>query len=244
VSAAPREAMVSLLELLADVVSISEDAEALAAREGFEVGVAAIPEGADEPLGPLAPLPTPTAAPEGPTGGTIRARFFGSGLTLETYAVSGATPNEISTSMNRRGPYSAWLDGRAAATTEARVGYRFTFGTTSNGTCAISETGNPAILIRYTVTLPEWRSPAGVASSTVEWWNATVREIATHEKHHVDIYRDAQRDLNAALEKSTCANAETRLNAIWADVNREQCEFDMREYGYALGLSVEACLVG
>jgi predicted secreted Zn-dependent protease len=239
---APRQAMVGLFELLPEVVSISKDATALADRYSIQLTAATVPEGSMEPLGELAPLPKPEATPRDPTTAGIEAEFFGPGVTLETFRVSGTTPFEISMSMNENGPYSEWTQSRVDGLTEARVSYRFQLASGASGSCFINATANPPILIRYTVTLPRWTSPSSASAATVEWWNSLVLEIATHERVHISIYRDAQRDLNQALGSSNCDNAESRLSAVWNDANREQCEFDMKEYGYALGLSLEDCV--
>jgi predicted secreted Zn-dependent protease len=242
----PREAMVALHGLLPEVLAISEQASALGDARGIQLATATVPEGAVEPLGPLTPLPRPTAPPGPPEPGTalaIDAEFFGSGVTVDTYRVSGSTPFEISRSMNERGPYSEWVGGRADAVTAGRVSYRFT-ATSLSGTCSLVPTASPAIIIRYTITLPRWSPADGTSRATIEWWSDLILEIATHEKRHVAIYRDAQRELNAVLASSTCGNVEARLEDVWTATNRRQCEFDMREYGSALGLSLEACLAG
>jgi predicted secreted Zn-dependent protease len=98
--------------------------------------------------------------------------------------------------------------------------------------------------VTYTIVLPGWKAPAGVSTSTIRWWNGHVREIARHEKVHVDLYRAAAKKLNNVLGSSTCANVESRLGKVWNAVRREKCEFDMREYGYAAGLSMSECLAG
>jgi hypothetical protein len=54
----------------------------------------------------------------------------------------------------------------------------------------------------------------------------------------VDIYRDAVKRLNSVLASSTCGNVEARLDRVWTAVGRDQCEFDMREYGTDAGLSL------
>jgi hypothetical protein len=56
--------------------------------------------------------------------------------------------------------------------------------------------------------------------------------------------RAGQKDLNTALAKSTCANAQAHLDAVWTSINRQQCEFDMTEYGTELGLSLKRCIAG
>ena len=96
----------------------------------------------------------------------------------------------------------------------------------------------------YTITLPTWTPPAGTPASTVTWWNGELASVARHERHHVELYRAGQKDLNDALANSTCATAQARLDAVWKTINRQQCEFDMAEYGTELGLSLKRCLAG
>ena len=234
----PRAAMVALFELLPDVVKVSEEAKKVADSLSVEVAVATLPEGASEPLGELAPIPT--RAPENIR--TIAANFFGTGVTVKTFTVGGQTPGAIIRSMNEKGPYSEWVGGRASATTEARPDYRFTLGSTTSGACRLVSTGNPVVVIRYVVTLPKWSAPAGVSRSTIDYWNDLIVEIATHERHHVEIYRETADDLNAAYRSSTCDNYLANFKEVLADTALEQCKFDMQEYGYALGLSLEDCV--
>jgi hypothetical protein len=48
--------------------------------------------------------------------------------------------------------------------------------------------------------------------------------------------------MTTALATSTCTNVSERLSAIVKDIDTQQCEFDLREYGTALGLSLSSCL--
>jgi predicted secreted Zn-dependent protease len=96
--------------------------------------------------------------------------------------------------------------------------------------------------MRYTVTLPRWTPPPDAEPATVDWWNEVVRRIATHEQQHVAIYREVQRELNDAFRRATCETVESDLVAVWSEATRQQCELDMKEYGYAMGLSLEDCV--
>ncbi|HYK94546.1 MAG TPA: DUF922 domain-containing protein [Candidatus Dormibacteraeota bacterium] len=245
VALVPRDAAVGLFRLLPEVLAISKDAAELARGLALEIPVAEVQQGSDEPIAKLPSLPTPapTARPADPLAVLrIRASFFGSRVTLSTYGVSGTTPTEIWESMNRNGPYSAWLHGNASGLTQASAEYRFHLASNTDGSCYIWADANPPILLTYTVDLPRWSAPSGVAATTITYWNQTLQEIATHEKHHVTIYRAAQTTLNATLASSTCGNYDANLTAVWNDVNRQQCEFDMKEYGADLGLSLESCV--
>jgi predicted secreted Zn-dependent protease len=243
-----------LFGLLPEVLALSGTAQDIAGGLALDLAVAQVDAGADEPLGSLAPLPTPTPrptprptpkptpAPKPPKVATIAASFLGSGVKISTYRVTGTTPYDIYKSMTAKGPYSEWLDGRAAGLTKVSPSYRFVLSTDGYGRCRIVVTKTPAIVFRYTIVLPRWVKPSGTSASTILWWNADLRDIATHEKVHVDIYRSAAKRLNATLKASTCANAEHNLDAVWAKAVRQNCDFDMKEYGSASGLSLKACL--
>ena len=238
VAPGPRAAMVALFQLLPDVIEISQEAKKVADRLSVDFVVATLPDGAGEPLGDLAPIPSQSPR----NVRTIGAAFFGTGVTVKTFTVGGQTPSAIIRSINERGPVSEWLGGRATATTQARPEYRFELGSSSSGSCTLVPTGTPPIVIRYTVTLPKWSAPSGASRATVDYWNDLIVEIATHERRHVEIFREGAKDLNAAFRSSTCGNVEANLIEVLTEVNLEQCRFDMREYGYALGLTLEACV--
>ena len=237
-----RDGAVALVGLLPEVLALSKAATSAASEMGVHVALATIPPGADRPVGSLAPLPTPTQPPPPTPALTIAASFFGSGVTVTTYDVTGGTPSEISASMHARGPYSAWIGGHATASTQWSPTYRFTFAREGDGTCRIVVRERPAVVATFTIMLPRWRPPAGVAQETVRWWDATLHEIATHEKVHVDDGRAAVGKMNAILETDSCDDAESGLDSVMTAVRRQGCEFDMNEYGSASGLSLEACL--
>lgn len=243
-----REAAASLLGLLPEVLALSKAAKGVADGLGVQVAVASVPKGADQPLGSLAPLPTPaptpkpSPTPKPPTAATIKASFFGSGVRVTTYRVTGGTPNDISHSVNANGPYNKWIGGHAAGLTTVASTYRFVYSDDGSGGCQIVVEATPAIVLSYTVTLPRWPPPSGTSPTTIQWWNGTLTDIATHEKVHVDLYRSAAKRLNSTLAASTCANAKHNLDAVWNDAERQNCEFDMKEYGSASGLSLKSCL--
>ena len=172
---------------------------------------------------------------------------------MTTYRVTGSTPEEIVRSINARGPSDRWLHGRAEAVTLAiphdRVGFQ------QNGaSCDVVATASPAIYFSFRITIPRWTPPAAAISATatstlsspsratITWWTAEIRHVATHENHHVDLWRAAGVAMTKAVGTSSCTNLVNRLTKIAADTRRENCEFDMDEYGTALGLSLKDCL--
>ncbi len=250
-----RATAMSLLGLLPEVLALSEAGKSVADTLGIQVALATVPEGADKPVGSLTPLPAPTPrqtprptprptpAPTPPKVATIAASFFGTGAKVTTYRVNGATPYDISRSIAAHGPYSPWLGERAAGMTKTRTDYRFVFSMDWAGSCSIEEQARPAIRLTYTIVLPRWIPPSDRSPTTVRWWNKELTSIATHEKVHVSIFRAAAKRANSILASSTCANATRRLNSIWNAAERDNCEFDMKEYGAAAGLSMKSCLV-
>jgi predicted secreted Zn-dependent protease len=243
-----RDASVALFKRLPEVLALSKTAKDIADGLALDLAVAQVPASSLRPIGSLTPLPTPTPrptprpTPKPPKVATIAASFFGSGVRVTTYRVTGKTPYDIVASMNKKGPYSRWLGGRAAGLTKTSPSYRFAFSTDMNGRCRIVATKTPAIVLRYTIVLPRWIKPSGTPAFTIQWWNSELRDIATHEKVHVDIYRTATKRANSTLAASTCANAQHNLNLVWAKAQRQNCEFDMNEYGSASGLSLATCL--
>ena len=230
------------------MLDLNEAGYTIAINLALDLAVAHVSDGSFQPIGSLKPLPTPTPkptpppTPKPPTVTTIAASFFGSGVKIATYRVTGATPNDIVKSINANGPYSKWLGGRATGLTTVTSTYRFVYSDNGYGGCQIVTTATPAIVLGYKVILPRWSPPSGVSAATILWWNGEVTGIATHEKVHVDTGRATAKRLNTALAASTCANADRNLQVVWDEETRQDCEFDMKEYGSAAGLSLKACL--
>ena len=246
-----RAAGVSLVSLLREVRSLAKAAATVAADLRLTSEVGQTSDGADEPIGSLPPLPPPTLEPTPrptpkptplPKAIAMKPSFFGSNVKISTYKVRGGTSGAISSSMLSKGPYSTWLHGRAAGLTRTHPAYRFHFSSDGFGSCRIVVEAKPAIKLTYTIVLPRWTPPAGISAATILWWNGDLRDIATHERVHVRIYRSAAKRLNAVLASSTCASAPRRLDAVWNDAQRQNCDFDMKEYGTSASLSLKKCL--
>jgi predicted secreted Zn-dependent protease len=247
-----RDAGVRLVALLPEVLALSEAGKEAADRLGVELAVAEVPEGATDPIGnlvalaPPKPVPTtpPTVQPPSANGAvTITAAFFDGGVTIKTFRVRGTTQLAILHSIAANGPYNSWTGGHLSGQTRTQVTYRYHTRTTDSGACGIVLDANPPVSATFGIDLPRWVAPSKATAATIKWWNKHVRGIATHEKVHVNLFRDAVKASIATLQDSTCANVEQHLKSIWADTQRENCEFDMREYGKAAGLTLKACLV-
>lgn len=189
-----------------------------------------------------APTPTPKP-PSNPKIPAIQASFFGAGTTLVTYRVAGATIDQIVTSIRANGPWSDWIHARAEALTKALPHDHFDL-VQSSGSCHVAVSHPPAVSFTFTITLPTWSRSKAADAATVRWWAGELQRVATHERHHVEIYRDGAARMNDAIAHSTCAALPGKLAAIVKDVDTQQCQFDLDEYGAALGLSLASCLNG
>jgi predicted secreted Zn-dependent protease len=184
------------------------------------------------------PTPKPTAAPTVPV---IGGSFYGSGAKVVSYQVSGSSMAQIIASIRANGPWSDWIHARAEAVTKAVPKYRFTL-TEIAGVCHIVPTARPAVIFTYTITLPGWSRPKTAGAATVRWWAGELLRVATHERHHVEIYRDGAARMTEAVAHSTCGNVSSKIAAIVKDIDTQQCQFDVDEYGAALGLTLSSCL--
>ena len=238
-----RAAAAELFGLLDPVLDLAAATDRAAVAAGIDTQVAVIPDESSRPLGSLPPLPTPAPRPSlepPPNVSTYDAAFFGPNSTVKTYRVSGDSPLEIVAWIRASGPPVDWI-GRAEALTLATPNIRIGFSG-SGSSCRVVAKASPPISFSFTITLPRWVPPSGVSSTTVTWWNAELRRAAVHEHHHVDLWRAAGTSMSRAVSSSTCSNFQSRIASIVKATARENCEFDMAEYGEALGLSLDDCL--
>jgi predicted secreted Zn-dependent protease len=195
------------------------------------------------------PLPTPTPRPTptpptqlaGPPNPGLEAFPAGASVTVSYYAISGSTRGELFAAMDANGPYSEWLGSRADAATHTRASFNFRFRTDAAG-CSVVLIGAVPVTATYEVTLPSWTAPAGVPDTLVDWWAVTLDEILTHEAHHVELYETYFAEMNAAVQSGTCDTIEAELGRLSDEANLANCEFDLEEYGYAVGLTLDSCV--
>jgi predicted secreted Zn-dependent protease len=206
-------------------------------------------EGPPLPTPTPRPTPTPTpepifAAPNVPGLPTVTAASFPASerVTVSWYAVTGATPGEILDSIDASGPWSEWVGGRATATVLVRPSFDFDFQTNASG-CSVVPTGDPAVSISYSVTLPAWTPPDdGASPGTLEWWANELSITIVHEAHHITLYEEHLVEMREAVATGTCESVPDALQVIWDGALRANCEFDVVEYGAASGLTLESCL--
>jgi|GEM_PF-2229757 len=187
--------------------------------------------------------PRPTNVPSNGIP-SITGADFGPGVQVSWYSIMGDSPQTLQESILARGPSLAWLGGRAEAMTTPSVRYRFAKTPDGSGGCQIVAVASPAIAITFTVDLPRWAPPRASDPATVRWWSNELRTVVRHERTHVRLLLAATRKANKVLKTSTCGNWSRKLAAVWRETRRENCTFDMDEYGRASGLSLKACMRG
>jgi len=246
-SGVQRDAAVALFGLLDDVQKIAAATETAARTAGIDTQIAQVPEASTKPLGSLPPLdseepePTPEPPPAAQGIPTYTSDFFGPNSAVTWYRVTGSTQREVVRSILSNGPVNSWLNERAEAVTLAIPHDRITFDQ-SGSSCRVSASAKPAFYFSFKITLPRWVPPSSADRATITWWISEIKHVATHENHHVDLWRAAGVAMSKAVVSSTCTNLESHLRTIVNDTRRANCEFDMREYGTAMGLSIESCL--
>jgi predicted secreted Zn-dependent protease len=162
-------------------------------------------------------------------------------VTVGYYPVIGGSAQEIARSMETNGPHSGWIGGRATAAVEVSASFDFEF-VEGGGGCRVETFDSTPVEASYHVILPSWQPPADTPSSVVDWWVANLTETVDHEGHHIELYESFMPEMNAAVMNGTCESAEADLVRLWNEASRANCIFDLEEYGYAAGLTVEACL--
>jgi predicted secreted Zn-dependent protease len=101
---------------------------------------------------------------------------------------------------------------------------------------------NPPVSMTYVVVLPRWVPPRGVSAYTVSWWSAELLRVATHENHHIKILQSFLPSLNSAVLGGTCSSVSPAITNLMHDAAVQNCEFDLQQYGYAQGLTLQSCL--
>lgn len=217
-----------------------------ALRPGWVLRTTGPPLPTATPRPTAVPTPTPLlAGPSVPGVPVVTAASFPASdrVTVSWYAVSGGTPQQILESIEANGPWSDWAGGRATAHVQVQASFDFGFQTDAPGGCTVAVIGDPPISISYHVVLPAWTPPdAGASAGTVDWWAERLSETVTHESHHVTLYEQHGVAMQEIVATGTCASIPGDLQAVWDAALRANCEFDVAEYGAALGLSVESCV--
>jgi predicted secreted Zn-dependent protease len=218
-----------------------------ALRAGWVLRTIGPPLPTATPVPTPAPTPTPIlAAPTVPGVPTFTSASFPASdrVTVSWYPVSGASRAEIGASILVNGPHSEWVGGTATAHVRVQPSFDFYFQTGPVGFCDVVASGDPAVSILYEVLLPAWTAPEGTAVEVGlrDWWALQLGETVAHEAHHITLYEEHLLAMRELVDEGSCESVSDGLEVIWQGALQANCEFDLVEYGYAAGLTLESCL--
>jgi predicted secreted Zn-dependent protease len=110
------------------------------------------------------------------------------------------------------------------------------------GGCAVVTPDGEGLSISFLVDIPDWSPDAASTSYIINWWNAEILRVAIHEKHHVNDGNEMVVEASQALKTSNCDNVETNLNTVYTNWEKADCQFDLDEYGTAMGETMATCM--
>jgi len=200
-----------------------------------------LPTQAPQPTQPPVPQFTfpPTAVVAIPN---VYTHYFAGGAVVNSYAIYGDTPDELISSINRNGPYSAWLGSDAEAHVQISSHWNLFFETWPDGSCQLGLTAAQPITLSYVVVMPRWVLPQGASTVTITWWASELTRVAWHENHHIQIAQQFLPVMNAAVLRSNCTTVNATISNLVQQLDTQECQFDLQQYGYAMGLSLQSCL--
>ncbi len=128
------------------------------------------------------------------------------GVTLETYAIDGDTPEQLEASLAARGPGSIG--------SEAKTSYQLVLskGKPSDQRCGFSTCRvEPSI----TVTMPRWNVMPNVSDAAKQWWSWRIRKLADQQKEHIKAAMREAKEATVELTKADCRSGDD----AFADLN-------------------------
>ena len=102
------------------------------------------------------------------------------------YLVTGATTQEIFDSLEANGPDTGQELGERFTSGLAEAESSYQIELLDDGESC--EVQSVAINLKLVVTLPQHSNPSSLSNLQLRRWRQYVRQVATHEQHHVDIH--------------------------------------------------------
>jgi predicted secreted Zn-dependent protease len=110
--------------------------------------------------------------------------------------------------------------------------------------CDVVADASTPVTFQYEVLLPRWTDAVRATESTIEWWLEVIHETVWHEAQHIELYEAVLPAMNEAVTNGSCESVAVELEELMVSANRANCEFDLTEYGYEEGLTLDSCLSG
>lgn len=222
-----RDAAARLFVLLPEVLALSEAAKGVADNLGVQLPIATVPEGADQPVGSLAPLPTQTPPPTPGTVALPKLSVKIAGATaIRYYSIAGDHPVDLTRQMNKYGPRYCGLS-HAVACVDLAPGIDWvTSSNPSTGSCTIT---SASISLKATVFMPRWTAPARVHPALLTWWRVVLDHLTWHEGQHVKIEKTYLAKMKSDLVGEPCSRGQRVINLWSRRADAAQDDFDTRD---------------
>ena len=164
---------------------------------------------------------------------------------VQTYSVGGTTAASLVSYM-RSNPFHG---SKGDAVANIRPNYGLNVSSQQSG--SVCRASRVTLNIRFVMTLPQARSVAGMASSTLSAWNSFVAFTKRHEETHKSIYIKCGNDFVAKAERLTAATCDALEAAVRRlfETEKAVCEsrqraFDRTDYKRVGGLALFAMARG
>ena len=155
-----------------------------------------------------------------------------SGVTVTYYDITGASAADLVDAMHTRGATTCHTTDAIACLS---YGFDWTVrtGTTNAGRCTVSTVN---LKSTYEMTLPRWTGPARVPAGLVAWWRQVQAHLIWHESQHLNISRDYEPKIKAAIAAGPCADSTDApapgVLTVKAALAADQNQFDASDRGW------------
>jgi predicted secreted Zn-dependent protease len=225
-----RDAAATLFALLPEVLRLASADQAVSGSLGIATQVAEVSQGADDPLGSLPPLPTPTPQLADSFVALPRLSVSIWRASVRYFSIDGMNPGELEASDQANIPNAADGDRvpNAFAYTEVTADTlepKYLADLNSGSCRMLGATGT----MTYRVTIPQWASPSRVLPQLLAWWKPVLEHTRWHEEQHVRIFEKWIPALGKRLAGHDCSSAPAIENRWSADMTAAQNAFDATE---------------
>jgi len=161
---------------------------------------------------------------------------------VETFAIHGATAQELRADLSRLGPVGD-TGIRGDAYTEYRIGWKFSM-TFKDRSCRADRA---AVELDVTMYLPGWVPPDGVDAQLIATWDRFSEVLREHEEGHhrlaIAAAEEVRRRLRARVRAASCEGLRKKLddtvNQVLRDYREKQQDYDRdTDYGREQGANI------
>jgi predicted secreted Zn-dependent protease len=140
--------------------------------------------------------------------------------TIVYYDVAGSTENELRAQLDALGPVG--YDGYKGDSTTQWI-MRWSWPGYGSSSCDLSAA---EVTYDIRVILPRWKSPENAGPDLVAKWTNYTRQLAEHEKGHVDFVVAHYPSIADAVKAAQCETAEVAAQAALARIRQHDVDYD------------------